>query len=289
MPARLTKAERTKRAFNVIRNAKAKTSEGEDRIGEINLHTEGYAEPGYSSKHGIVATGNWNEISEWKEGESKVLDITPSLVAARLEKLGVDLEWSDEWEACCECRKLVRTSPDSYGWKRAYWMSDDGAVCQECIKDNPESYLESLENNDREAMTINLNLTEHNYVLLEDGFENGLYGGQAADPKAIAKALREQGITRFIFNIDGVGQFDLKFSVYVHKDQMDKLDGTKYDIANKNAAEDPAEAMKRGLQSASIAMSQIQGDGIKVAIINGDTASVRVVSPQDFVEGKALH
>ena len=50
---------------------------------------------------------------------------------------------------------------------------------------------------------------------------------------------------------------------------------------------DPAEAMQRGLQDATAKMAKLpEGPGVRYASIQGDgTAKVRLVSPQEFVEG----
>ncbi len=286
---KLTKAKRIKRAFEIIcHDNKAKTPEGDERLAEIQINIKGYAEPGYTSKHGIIATGNWNAISKWKNDVSEVVDDVPVLVGDQLEKLGIDLEWNDEWKSCCECGKLVRTQENSYGWKRSYYMNDDGVVCHQCVRKNPKNYLKYLQGNNRDCLTIDLDLKKYGYVLLEDGFENGLHGGQTADPKVIAASLKKQNVKNFIFRLDEKGQFDIKFSVYIHKDEISKLNKEEYDCANKSCQVDPLELMKRGLASASLEMGKLNGR-IKVATIVGDKAIARVVSPKDFANGKAFH
>ena len=285
------------KVFRLIEAAgkKAKGWQGQSRIEEIGVHTEGYAEPGYSDPDsGVICTGNWNTITEWdrEKNESKVVDETPARLAKVLEKLGVELEWSDEWVACEHCSKLVRCQPDSYSWTRQYWDSDDGPVCVECVQEDPEDYLQSLEGEDNRAVTIDgIDLTEHGYKLLEEGFQNGLYGGQSADPKKISEALREQGVERFIFQIDSVGQFDLDFSVYIHEDDMDKLNKEEFDESEKDGP-DPARQMESYLRDASLKMGQLpDAPGVKVSQPDPSDptkAVVRTVSPQDFIEGKAL-
>jgi hypothetical protein len=44
------------------------------------------------------------------------------------------------------------------------------------------------------------------------------------DPHKVAKELRAKGISRFLFNIDDVGQFDSHWSVYVHEDEKHLLE-----------------------------------------------------------------
>jgi hypothetical protein len=45
-----------------------------------------------------------------------------------------------------------------------------------------------------------------------------------ATPAQVAKELRAKGISRFLFNIDDVGQFDSHWSVYVHEDEKHLLE-----------------------------------------------------------------
>src|SRR5208337_4570393 len=161
-----------KRARRAIEAASmsAKTREGRGRVEDVQLHYAGVAEPGYDN-HDIV---------------TRLGDV--------LSKLGVELEWEDEWATCDECMKLVRTSPDSYSWQRSYVDNDDGRTCVECIKQDPEAHLEGLEGQHERCNTIaDIDPAKHGYVLVEDGFEHGLHPGQDASPRKISEALQEQG------------------------------------------------------------------------------------------------
>jgi hypothetical protein len=141
-----------------------------------------------------------------------------------LEKLGIELEWSDEWTTCEHCGKAVRTKADSYRWQQYCVVIDSSIWCGDCIKADPTDYLASLEGQSNSCLTISVDVEEHGYVLLECGFEHGFYGGQDADPRLIAKALTQQGSERFVFDLDSVGQFDLSFSLWVHKEELANLD-----------------------------------------------------------------
>jgi hypothetical protein len=66
----------------------------------------------------------------------------------------------------------------------------------------------------------NIDPEDYGYVKQSDRYENGWHPGQNDDPKAIAKALREKGYRRFLFQVDNVGQFDLRFSVYIHQEEL---------------------------------------------------------------------
>ena len=181
--------------------------------------TEGYSEPGYSGNE--VALGNWNEVSVYNK-ETNSFDVKDNVMprlAAILEKMGYSLEWSDEWAICNCCGKAVRTQADSYGWTASFTITDDGVTCHECI--DPEEYLVSLEGDHKRANTIDrIDPENYGYVKQSDQYENGWYPGQNDNPSEIAKALREKGHERFLFGIDGVGQFDVRFSVYIHREEL---------------------------------------------------------------------
>lgn len=276
--------------------ANKSTEEGKCRLQEITIHTHGYSEPGYMDAD-VVACGNWNDIDEWTGNEHKTVDKAPSMAADFIEKLcdehglTFSLEWSDEWAYCVECNKLIRTAPDSYSWTR-YWDEEDGDyICGDCVTKNPEDYLLSLEGNHTSCATIKLDLEKNGYVKVDGDFEHGFHVGQDASPELIANALREQGIQRFIFNLDGAGQFDINFSVYIHESEKDKLNKENFDETQKNGPS-VSGALQRALQSCSLANENSGvpvGDGVRVIKCDSDGAAiVKTVSQQDFIEGKAL-
>lgn len=193
----MTKNELIQRVENIIeagRNS-AKTNQGRSQIDSITICTEGYAEPGYDDpKSGIIAFGNWNNVTRYDGQEFQVIDSVPGRIATLLEKLGVELDWSDEWCICDGCQKTVRTQANSYRWRPSY--ADDGSgtvLCHDCIKADPSDYLQSLDGSSNRCITIDLDLEKAGYKLLADDFENGLYGGQSDRPELIAEALRQQG------------------------------------------------------------------------------------------------
>lgn len=227
----------------------AKTQAGKDRIDEITFAKD-YAERGYSLDHGntLIVFGNWNDITEYKDGKSVTVDTTPSRICTLLEKAGCNIEWSDEWTTCDDCGLAVRTSGDSYGWKAGYVIDDFGVTCQDCLKKDPAEYLEGLEGNCNSAVTVDVDLAENGYKLVQEGFENGLHEHMAASPKLIGKALNAQGLSRFIFTIDENSQFYSTFSVWLHEDEFDKLDRKKFDEAQKDQVPTPATIMKNALR-----------------------------------------
>jgi len=254
---------------------------------QIDFASE-YAEPGYSNpESGIIAFGDWNSRGRWDREQSKYIstDFTMPRIAKIFQKLGIEIEWEDEWTRCCECDKAVRTQPDSYGWTRSYWEDDYGPTCNECVQGNPEPFIEWLVGNDSAANTLSIDLSQHGYVKLEGGFENGLHHGQNDDPCTIAKSLRKMGVERFIFEIDGVGQFDLNFSVWVHKEEMDKIEN--WDDAEKKTVPgmSPAEICERGLREASQLLAKVPDGGGAIYAAIGEYVTGRRVSPEEFING----
>jgi hypothetical protein len=288
MSKKLTTMEK---AYRLIERTKemCKNRESKYRLEEISLYS-GYAEPGYDDPpSGCIALGNWNEISKWDEGKRQFVTVDATLpkLAKKLEAMGVELEWADEWISCDSCGKIFRAKPNSYGWQLSGVIEDGFCACKDCI--DPKEHLENLENKHRKCNTIeSINPEEHGYTCIQDDFENGLYGGQCADPQAIATILRDLGITRFLFNLDDTRQFDITFSVWLHNSELDKLETAKRAIADGNTnGVDPAEIMKNSLKNAPI--TPPNANGVVVNKIKEDgTVEQRIVSPQDFVDGKAL-
>jgi len=276
------------------------TPERPDCVGEVC--TEGYAEPGYTDNEIAVVTGNWNvgPDKEWVPAEM----VDPNhadteagelLTTGRaLELLGVELEWSDEWTSCCDCMKLVRTQPDSYGWKRSYWDTDNGAVCEECVKKDPTDYIEEMVGNDRSCITIDIDLSKHGFVLLQGDLENGFHHGQNADPKVIGKSLRKSGIERYVFVLDSTGQFDISFSVWVDKKQLRKSKRKPAEGLSPSETDgrDVAGDAAKYLRDTSRAISELPpGEGVVVTKPDPDDpskAKAKRVSNEDFIAGKAL-
>ena len=302
---------------------------------DIMTVSSGVAEPGHDDQP--MALGSW-----WVHVGPKN-HLRESKIVQLLEACGVEVVFDDEWATCHECNKAVRTSGDSYHWTRSYWLGECGPLlCVECVTEDPEEYLEDLKGNSRKAHTLQeIDLTDHGYMKVWGEFESGWYGGQMDSPDAVAAAFEARGWEDFIFVIDDVGQFDLKFSVFLRvegdededEDELPEYrfiavgsdprrrwgaeipledeDGNvrtfltaeaagehgvvyvwaNFDPGETHAGEDPAEAMKRGLQAAGDQMAGVRGEadatgGIIHASVHGDgTATTRVVSKEEFIEG----
>lgn len=165
-----------------------------------------YAEPGYSpaGKNGVLM-GNWNNFSR------RAYDL--------LEKAGYSCEWEDEWLTCGECGNVFRSTGDSYSWSMYGVITDGDCTCGDCVKENPAAYLESLEDNPRQCITIDgIEPADRGYVKHNGTFENGWHG-RRDDPKAIMEYIHSHGGTNVIFALASVGQWDLAFTAW-HRGEM---------------------------------------------------------------------
>tara|TARA_R110000824_G_scaffold33431_1_gene107135 strand:- start:39 stop:935 length:897 start_codon:yes stop_codon:yes gene_type:complete len=261
--------------------------EGNEHISDAS----DYAEPGYSldDEKMPILLANWNAETRWNNEtrESETLSRVMPLLGELAENNGCSIEWSDEWQVC-ECRKAFRTSPDSHGWTMYGAIISGEYVCGDCVKEDPTEYFEEIEGDPTKAITIvGINPEDHNYVRVNsEPFEHGLYGGQDASPQAISEILRSVEIDTFLFSIDGTGQFDLRFSVYVPSDEKVAA-AAALSTGNTRCEVDPAVALEQGLKAATKEMAAVpDGDGVRYATVNSDgTASARMVTPEEFIAG----
>lgn len=278
--------------------------------GELN-YCRGYAEPGYNSDDDVlVFFANWNPkefyFSEADRARFNALPRAERNAIRGMDRVAEyvqqvikgETEWSDEWEVCTDCQRAVRTKQDSYSWQRYYADHEDGPVCFDCIRKEPDWYvdqlIESAQSSNPSCLTSfddewedileNRELVKVN----EDELENGWYGGQADDPRVISKNFREAGVTRFLFVLDSVGQFDLRFSVWADKEQLAAAKEV-IESGRTKSATDPAMDLQIGLANATAALAELpEGEGVRVVKVRGREASARLVSSEDFIAGKAL-
>lgn len=147
---------------------------------------------------------------------------------AELEDVIGDWGFDDEYQLCFECGEtIMRTSPDSYGWRPEYYQNEVVMCCMNCFEDNyKDGYIESMVNDPSKALEFTLisedDLYEEGFEQYNDSrYENGWHRGQTDDPKKIYKQLRHQ-YDEVVFTIDSVGQFDVSFSAWVRGGSEDE-------------------------------------------------------------------
>lgn len=162
-----------------------------------------YAEPGYTKDgEASILFGNWNKFSR------RACDL--------LERAGYTLEWLDEWTTCEGCGNAFRTEGDSCHWRMYGMIDSDGCYCGDCIKSDPTAYLEKLEDDATRAITIaGINPADHGYTKHDAEYQNGWYPGQNDSPASILGDLHDAGHTGIVFEVTGVGQFDVHFTAWI--------------------------------------------------------------------------
>ncbi len=107
----------------------------------IQLHSEGYAEKGCQDFAGVVATGDWNDVVVYnsRTRERVKVSVLPYRIKRIFEKLGIEIEWCDEWSTCDDCSKLFRTVADNHYWQPSYSVNvrDGWKRCLDCSKPKP--------------------------------------------------------------------------------------------------------------------------------------------------------
>ena len=176
-----------------------------DKHNEVVDFASHYGEPGYSEPSKGIVLANWNDV--------------PKRISDGLEAQGYSLEWSDEWYIDYNNDKAYRTSPDSYGWESRI-MYSEAAGDYLTPDDALEDWIAQCEDNVSAALPSWWDETEIaalGWVKQTAEYENGWHLGQNDSPEKIGAALAAEGKS-FLFQIGGVGQFYVRFHVWVKKD-----------------------------------------------------------------------
>lgn len=168
----------------------------------------------------------WNTFNErgidisdfdWKYNEDK--DWNEDCI-----NLATDDNWCylDAGFCCEECYKWYRF--DVY--YANYWVGDGFIVCEECVKENPEGYIDSLVNDPSRANTI-LSMDElydQGFEKLDEHYAHGWYG-RVDDPQEIYDKLVDQyGYdVEVLFSIEKTrNPFQTDFDVYIRGADLDE-------------------------------------------------------------------
>lgn len=179
----------------------------------------GYAEPGYGATDTVIVFADWNAV-----------ELQPLADAIEATD-GAELEWSDEWHRCDECHRAVRTQPDSHSWRPYYaWIGDCVIVCGDCLREDVAGYLDSYRNDPDNAVTwANANeLSAAGWVQWESDdphtYETGFHPGQTDNPRRVLQTIRETTDADVVFAVNGVGQFDMRWSAWVEREDASEVD-----------------------------------------------------------------
>jgi len=164
-----------------------------------------------------------------------------------------------------------------------------GYTCGDCVKEDPPAYLQAIANNARQAITIDVDPTEHGYSKVNDEpFEYGFHHGQDNSPDAILNSLRKAGIAETaVFSIDESSQFYMRFSVYVETEFLQDAQRA-LEEGNTRCDISPAVALEQGLRQAARDTTPPEDGKVQVTTVDTGTgeATVRNLTPDEFVSGK---
>lgn len=231
----MSDSDRASAAYRLIKAAGFDPASGDTEV--IRDMGIGYANgEGYSGMSDVWVTGNWNDIDRY-DAETrtrvKVSDVPGRLFAA-LERIGVNGEWSGEWDTCSDCSKLIRTQPDSYGWTAQYVLTDDCEfVCADCMQSDAALWVDDYYANKVDRALTWLSAAELTELGWSDAFpdehdtQSGFHPGQNGSPAAMVSHLyaNEDNDGRdWVFLITDKGQFDVSYRLFVRNDNTEEDD-----------------------------------------------------------------
>lgn len=133
--------------------------------------------------------------------------------------------FSDTWDRCSDCGKLVYTSATSYCDSGRYIVDEGEITCRSCVKKSPgahlDRYLECVDTPEPIQFILDPGdvgfepLTEDSPLYGETTikFHNGLHHGMADDPRAARRLLNKAYISEVIFDVEP-SQFYVEWSVW---------------------------------------------------------------------------
>lgn len=135
-----------------------------------------------------VICGNWNHVGvEWSEYRDipydseayKALHRRDNRLCDIIEKMGWDINWSDQISSCGGCCQAVS--------QEDLTVQDSDVFCPNCIKEDLDAYIQERTNNPKQAVRSDLcreeDLIIRGFAQLEEQLENGLHAGQSARPE----------------------------------------------------------------------------------------------------------
>jgi hypothetical protein len=198
----------------------------------------------------------------------------------------MEVGFSDEYDRCCNCGAILRTSPDSYCWVAPLFVECEGYACDDCVaKGEFDDYVMEEYCNKNKCLPEAIDLDRISLVKVnKDSFENGMHEGMNDSPAPIIEALNSEGIDVW-FKVYP-SQFYCEFDVYVRKEDLERA----IPLLGKTDTYqgfDGAENLKKCLAQASINSAKDPDGNIRYTKCDASTGTVetRLVSPEEFING----
>ena len=125
----------------------------------------------------------------------------------------------DEYDYCSDCYRYYPTQPSYYGDSpEGTWVSDCDKLCDDCLTNNLDSYIEHVKNDPQKAIKeqfVHLLKSEGFQLFSDNEYASGLHPGQTDNPQDIIAQNKDKlKDLDWLFAITGTGQFDVHFSLY---------------------------------------------------------------------------
>lgn len=166
-----------------------------------------------------ILVNSWHDIKQCEKQiitSGLITEIPDILRDGDILEKAFDICFSDEYNSCSGCGKLIKTSPSYYGDLPEYLYTDCEILCSDCYTD--DDVIDLYMNDADKAVNprqLKKSLEKHGFTCYRDNLESGFHPGQTDNPHKISKELeKEIPGAEWIFCIDGAGQFDIHFSLW---------------------------------------------------------------------------
>lgn len=170
----------------------------------------------------FLIVDSWDDVHKIQKALEPGFEPRNDYDSSVLDKYFPGSTWgfSDSYDICSKCGKLIRTEPDSYSWEPDFFVNDGELVCGDDVRDDPDAYLKTLYNNPKMANTIltDSDLRNLGFELIKDGYESGMYDRHDDPEEILEKAKEEHPGMTFVFSISSNGQFATRFELWGKED-----------------------------------------------------------------------
>jgi len=176
--------------------------------------------------YGYDVQGDFIIIADWNNNKLNSLDNW--LSCKYYEHKLITLGFHDEYCFCDNCSNLIDMIPRYYGDTGWFMITDEGVFCKDCIISDPDIIIDyCINKNDtaipeylkdyiiKEGFTCFSNDYNDEYCPI---YETGFHQHQNDNPKDIEKRILElKHDYDYLFMINSVGQFDVKWSAFIRR------------------------------------------------------------------------
>lgn len=143
--------------------------------------------------------------------------------------LKCDWGFSDEYAKCDHCQEIIRTAPNSYGWKADHVIMFGEIFCGDCVRQEEnlsrEYINEIILNNARHPNTIlsQQYFKDKGYQLYNGEYKGGLhFGRDYSDPEEQLEKISKE-YENIIFDVTSVAQFETAWNVWVKNRKINSV------------------------------------------------------------------